>query len=170
MAVVAGVVGAGKTANLYRSTCPNPALAPAGFERFAHPSRRDAFVSSWHRAYRGGERRRRGGFRKDCHRRAACVRYGRVCRRPAGSRYRTVGPSCVAGATPSPWPTALREHRWSTSLHCASRTLGARRPVFAQGRRCNLPELRQFQLPDPQATTTPRHKSTDPLSQQTTPC
>ena len=108
-------------------------------------------------------------FRKDCHRRTACVRYERVCRRPAGSRYQTAGSSCVTGAAPSPWPTASREHRWSTSLHCASRTLGARRPVFAQGGPVRSARALSISAPpDPQAATTPRHKSTDHLRQQST--
>jgi hypothetical protein len=54
------------------------------------------------------------------------------------------------------------------SVHCASRTLAARHPVFAQGRRRDRPCLRQFQLPDPQAAVTLRRGSMDPRSPQTT--
>lgn len=39
---------------------------------------------------------------------------------------------------------------------------------IAQGCRRDPPELCQFQLQDPQAAATPRHKSTDPLRLQTT--
>ena len=141
-----------------------------GFERFAHQELRTGSGRCWHRAYRGGERQRRGGSRKDCHRRPACVRYERVCRRPAGSRYRTAESSCVAGAPPSSWPTASREHRWSTSLHCASRILAARRPVFIQGRWRDSPERLQFQLPDPQAAVSLCRGLADPQSRLSTPC
>lgn len=120
-------------------------------------------------AKRAGHRRW-GGCRKECHRRTACVRCGRVCRRPAGARHRTVGLPCVAGAAPSPRPTALRGGLQPMSLYCASHTLAARRSIFAQGTPGDPPRRRQFQLPDPQAAVTVRRGSMDPWHPQSTPC